>query len=63
MGGLTVSSFLANNPDLKVAGAVFSAPLMQMSKLAGINNFKRILVSLMVPVMDNIVLNPMIPLH
>jgi alpha-beta hydrolase superfamily lysophospholipase len=28
MGGLTVASFLINNPNLKIAGAVLSAPLL-----------------------------------
>ena len=63
MGGLTVSSFLINNPNLNISGAVLSAPLMNMSKSAGINTVKKVMLGALVPVMDNLVINPMIPLH
>jgi alpha-beta hydrolase superfamily lysophospholipase len=63
MGGLTVASFLANNPNLKIAGAVLSAPLLNMAPEAGVNNLKRILIGAMVPHLDNLVLNPMIAVN
>lgn len=63
MGGLTVASFLANNPNINVSGAVLSAPLMNMPKEAGIDIIKRVVIGAMVPVMDNILINPMVPIH
>ncbi len=52
MGGLSVASFLTNNPRLNVSGAVLSAPLLNMPKSVGINNKKRILIDLLVPEID-----------
>jgi alpha-beta hydrolase superfamily lysophospholipase len=52
MGGLTVASFLTNNPHLNISGAVLSAPLLSMPKSVGINNKKRILIDLLVPEID-----------
>lgn len=63
MGGLSVSSFLANNPNLNISGAVLSSPLMNMPEEAGLNTVKKLAISLLKPVLDNLVVNPMIPVH
>jgi len=63
MGGLTVASFLTNNPDLNISGAVLTAPLMKMAEHNGVDTFKKIAINALVPLLDNVLINPMIPLH
>lgn len=63
MGGLTVATFLANNPHLNIAGVVFSAPFFQFAKEFQMDEKKRFIIRLLAPELDNVVINPMIPLH
>ncbi len=63
MGGLSVTSFLTNNPNLNISGAILSAPLLRPSKDSGVDEFKKLMVDLLKPQLDNIVLNTMIPVH
>lgn len=63
MGGLTVASFLTNNPHLNIAGSILSAPLLAMPKSVGIDNKKRLLIDFLAPEIDQMLLNPMVPAH
>jgi alpha-beta hydrolase superfamily lysophospholipase len=63
MGALTVTSFLINNPNLNIAGVILSAPFFAFTKESKMDDVKRILIRTLAPELDNIVNNPMIPVH
>jgi len=45
MGGLSTASFLANNPNLNLAGAILSAPLLRFAKENDIDEVKKLLIA------------------
>ena len=49
MGGLSMISFLINNPDLNVAGVLLSAPLLRLKKGEEVDDAKRIMVNALAP--------------
>jgi acylglycerol lipase len=44
MGGLTVSSFFINNPNLNISGLILSAPLLSFTEQLGMDEKKKFLV-------------------
>lgn len=52
MGGLVLSTFLTNNPNLNVSGVIFSAPLVEFAPNQGIDNSKRVLIKVLAPHID-----------
>jgi len=63
MGGLSVASYLANNPNLKISGMILSAPLLAMSERAKIDEVKRGLIKALASQFDELVINPLIPVN
>ena len=52
MGGLALNTFLLRNPDLKLAGVIFSAPFFGFSDSLGVTWFKQILLQLVNPLLE-----------
>ena len=64
MGGLSVVSFLINNPTLNIAGVLLTAPLLAMPEEHNIGTFKKLfLKAIIYSGFDNLVLNPVVPVH
>lgn len=51
MGCLVVNTFLLRNPDLKLAGVIFSAPFFGFADSLGVTWFKKILLRISNPVL------------
>lgn len=49
MGGLTLATYLTNNPRLNIAGVVLSAPLLEFNESYKMDFNKRILVKALAP--------------
>lgn len=49
MGGLTITSYLTNNPHIKVSGVILSAPFLGFNPSKKIDQTKKTLVSLLAP--------------
>ena len=49
MGGLSIATYLTNNPNLNIAGVVMSAPLLEFHDSFGMDSKKRFLVKLLQP--------------
>lgn len=49
MGGLTVLTYLINNPNLNISAVVFSAPFLDFNTSMGIDSTKQALVKLLSP--------------
>jgi len=47
MGGLTVATYLLNNTNLNISGAILSAPLLNFHKSKGVNEPKKLIVNMM----------------
>ena len=52
MGGLALNTFLLRNPDLKLAGVIFSAPFFGFADSLGVTWFKQILLQLVNPLLE-----------
>ena len=51
MGCLVVNTFLLRNPDLKLAGVIFSAPFFGFADSLGVTWFKKILLKTVNPIL------------
>lgn len=49
MGCMVLNTFLLKNPDLKIAGVIFSAPFFGFSEKLGVNWFKTLLMKVSAP--------------
>ena len=49
MGGLTVTSFLVNNPNLNISGVILSAPFLEFNPTQEIDRLKRTLIKFLAP--------------
>ena len=49
MGGLTVTSFLVNNPNLNISGVILSAPFLEFNPTQEIDRLKRTLIKYLAP--------------
>ncbi len=52
MGCMVINTFLLKNPDLKLAGVIFSAPFFGFSDKINFNWFKQQLVKLVHPILN-----------
>ena len=52
MGGLSVTSYLLNNPALNISGVILSAPFLNFSEGQQVDEAKKIAVSLLAPLLD-----------
>ena len=51
MGCLVVNTFLLRNPDLKLAGVIFSAPFFGFADSLGVTWFRKILLRISNPIL------------
>ncbi|CDW81614.1 alpha beta fold family protein [Stylonychia lemnae] len=63
MGGLTILTFLVNNPTLNVSGVILSAPFLGVHESAKLDDKKKLTVKLLAPELEEFVVNPRIPVH
>ena len=49
MGGLTITSYLTNNPQINVAGVILSAPFLGWGPTKDIDAAKKFLIGLLAP--------------
>ena len=52
MGGLALNTFLLRNPDLKLAGVIFSAPFFGFAESLGVTPFKKVLLQIVNPILQ-----------
>jgi len=52
MGGLTILSFLANNPNLNIAGVILSAPFLGLNDSAKVDDKKKMLIKILATELD-----------
>lgn len=52
MGGLTIITYLCNNPDLKIAGTIWSAPFLGLADPSKADDNKKMIVKLLAPHLD-----------
>ena len=57
MGGLTVTSYLVNNPNLNITGVVLSAPLLGFNEGINFDSTKQMIVKLLAPHAEVILVN------
>eukprot|EP00347_Sterkiella_histriomuscorum_P006574 403352255 len=63
MGGLTILSFLINNPQLNISGVILSAPLTGFHPISQVDDTKANLVRIIGHEIEDFVINPKIPTH
>jgi len=52
LGGLILNTFLLRNPDLKLAGVIFSAPLFGFAESHGVTWYKKVLLKMFNPILQ-----------
>jgi alpha-beta hydrolase superfamily lysophospholipase len=52
MGGLTILTYLMNNPDLNIAGVVLSAPFLGIAERQNVDEAKKLIVRFLAPHLD-----------
>ena len=57
MGGLTILSYLVNNPNLNVAGVILSAPFLGLPASAMVDDKKKLIIKLLAHELDVCIFN------
>ena len=63
LGGLLLTSYLINNPNLEIAGVILSAPWYGLPVLAGMTEFKKFTIRKLEPHMKEFIMTSNINLH
>ena len=65
MGGLILNTYLGMNPKIadRLAGVIYSAPLFGVPEYMGFTNFKKKIVQMLAPHVDDFVITMARPMH